>query len=447
MQIKIKIEKKHVYFLTAIILAVIGVSYVIAYGGTSPATVGHSAGELDLTPLSIDTVNSRVGIGTTSPGYPLEIKAGTVSAFLQPVASTEFRFGSASTHPLTIYSGGTERMRIDTSGNVGIGTTNPQTTLHLERSSGAVGIRMKNDWQAWDIVTANGNLFFKRNEGATTEMTLAEGGKLGVGTTGPTYHLDVRHGFTKTDTTWRDVFRLGSNDAANSLTLQFVMLGASTQSDRKAMIQVAEEGVANTGTLSLQPNGGSVGIGTTNPASKLDVNGQITASSYAAPGTGYMQFYVDSSADGYRFRKGTTASSTDLVQVLNSGDVGILGSLSVGGGKNFVQDHPTDPIKEIVYTSIESGEVRTLLTGSAELKNGEAVISLPEHFSLVTNNEGLTAVATPTQESNGLYVSYKDNKKLIVKEINNERSDTTFDYIITGIRTDYEDKEIIRDKD
>ena len=112
-----------------------------------------------------------------------------------------------------------------------------------------------------------------------------------------------------------------------------------------------------------------------------------------------------------------------------------------------MQDHPTDPIKEIVYTSIESGEVRTLLTGSAELKNGEAVISLPEHFSLVTNNEGLTAVATPTQESNGLYVSYKDNKKLIVKEINNGRSDTTFDYIITGIRTDYEDKEIIRDKD
>ena len=68
------------------------------------------------------TTGGNVGIGTTSPGAKLEVN-GTVAAN-----------AFASTSPLIFEAPlGTERMRIlDTNGNVGIGTTSPGAKLEVE---------------------------------------------------------------------------------------------------------------------------------------------------------------------------------------------------------------------------------------------------------------------------------------------------------------------------
>jgi hypothetical protein len=44
--INIKIDKKHVYVLTALFVLLIGISLVQGFGGSSPAVVGHTAGEI-----------------------------------------------------------------------------------------------------------------------------------------------------------------------------------------------------------------------------------------------------------------------------------------------------------------------------------------------------------------------------------------------------------------
>mgnify|MGYP005989663959 CR=1 FL=1 len=59
-------------------------------------------------------------IGASNTGIKLEQGAG--KSFWYQNATNTF-FGSGSSHPLRIYTGQTERMRIDSSGNVGIGNT------------------------------------------------------------------------------------------------------------------------------------------------------------------------------------------------------------------------------------------------------------------------------------------------------------------------------------
>ena len=95
----------------------------------------------------------------------------------------------------------------------------------------------------------------------------------------------------------------------------------------------------------------------------------------------------------------------------------IDGNLTATGLKNFIQEHPTNPDKAIVYTALEAGEAGTYTRGSSTLVKGRATIDLPEHFGLVTNNQGLTVQVTPTGPCNGLYVASKSNTRIEVVEL------------------------------
>jgi len=124
----------------------------------------------------------------------------------------------------------------------------------------------------------------------------------------------------------------------------------------------------------------------------------------------------------------------------------VHGSIYKTGTVSFVEDHPTDPTKEIAYVCLEGGETGTYTRGSAQLIDGAAVVQLPEHFSLVTSAEGLTVQVTPTSDCKGLYVVSKSPTELVVKELNGGTSDATFDYLVNGIRHNYEEFQPIRDK-
>jgi hypothetical protein len=117
--------------------------------------------------MRIDS-SGRVGIGTSSPSAKLEVSGPSVSGYGQFVIKsdtvpqmtwykdttlegnayvdgTKMVLGSITSTPLVLRTVGTERMRIDSSGRVGIGATAVDQKLHLEDSStGPVFLKTEN---------------------------------------------------------------------------------------------------------------------------------------------------------------------------------------------------------------------------------------------------------------------------------------------------------------
>ena len=110
--------------------------------------------------------------------------------------------------------------------------------------------------------------------------------------------------------------------------------------------------------------------------------------------------------------------------------------LRVEGVKYFIQYDPTNPERGIAYAALEGPEAGTYIRGEAELVNGEAVIELPEHFALVTSEEGLTVQLTPIGEWLQLYVVELSPRRLVVRET--QGKDGRFFYLIQGVRKGYE---------
>jgi hypothetical protein len=86
--------------------------------------------------------------------------------------------GTVTSIPLGFVTAGTEKMRIDSSGNVVIGGLNSSGSqkLHIT-SSGTVGIRLENQASNYWDITNDSNLIF--NRGGTEQMRIASTGALG----------------------------------------------------------------------------------------------------------------------------------------------------------------------------------------------------------------------------------------------------------------------------
>lgn len=115
------------------------------------------------------------------------------------------------------------------------------------------------------------------------------------------------------------------------------------------------------------------------------------------------------------------------------------------GTMSFVQNHPSDASKVVVYSAPEGDEVAVYTRGSGRLVNGEATVRLGATFALVTNPDiGLTATATPRGEPVPLAVSRVSPSELAVR--GPAGSTAEFDYMVWGLRIGFEEQSIVQPK-
>lgn len=246
----------------------------ISTGGTSRVIIDDSG---------------NVGIGTSSPSETLtisgttqdvaRIKTSAVNAklYFEASATTSNNYIQCTGDELLAVVNGGERLRIDSSGNVGIGTSDPSQLLEI--ASTAPNIRFTDTVDGHAEIDGNAaSLKFnadKGNEKANSTITFAvdnsekvritSGGDVGIGISNPSSLLRTQGS--------KD--HVGTTPNSSSYDVNFVSNNAGLgigSSNGIPSIQGYGSGTAF--NIALCPNAGNVGIGTTNPQAKLDVNGK-----------------------------------------------------------------------------------------------------------------------------------------------------------------------------
>ena len=291
----------------------------------------------------------NVGIGTTSPSANLEVKGdgdiirATRGTFTVTTSMTSgshnilsygkgFNVGTSDANSLGFSTSNSTRLLITSAGNVGIGTTSPDSKLDVTGGNitintlgttfadfkyGAVGSEVSRG-----SITTDG-IDLKVN--ATADLLLLPTGNVGIGTTNPGAKLEVS-GDLRISSSTTDLMKISNESGEdyfsvfqstnNKPTLSLgdideqygTLLTVDVENEEvviftNGQIYIGDNGFGNSTKFIVDDvnekftfTNGDVGIGTTSPSQKLEVDGNVKAETLIA--TDLNDGYVPYSKSG-----------------------------------------------------------------------------------------------------------------------------------------------------
>ena len=199
-------------------------------------------------------------------------------------AATSVKFFTAANATTTT---GSERMRINSSGNVGIGITNPSQILTLKAntpfiqfaqdgSDSYAGINFGDDDDANDgqILYDHDSRYMRFQVANAERIRVDASGKVGIATTSPTHPLHISKNVS--NDTIDETKGLVKFQSSGGNGMIFGTIASSPYTSYIQSAYVVDTSLAQY-NIALNPIGGNVGIGTTSPSSKLTIDGSSGA--------------------------------------------------------------------------------------------------------------------------------------------------------------------------
>ena len=425
----------------------------VGIGATSPSATVHILNDDPQLRLQ------RSGSHSTSAGPLIQFQGrgpNTVNynfAKIQAVSS-----GSNNAGELQFFTntGGNqdERLRIDSSGNVGIGTTSPDQTLHVHKgSAGSVSsasssvLTLENSSHVTlQFLTPNdtaaqlrfgdpqdngaGFIEYNHTNNALTfgtngpeKMRIDSSGKVGIGTTSPDRKLHVAGSFIRVD----DGYGLDTSGSTEKIVLDDGFVAFHVGSERMRI-----------------NSSGDVGIGTTSPTTGLHVNGtarvnQFLVNTSTVHNSGRVTIKGHSTGSHTNIR--CTDSSDNQIFLVRNDNHTFVGTLSKSAGSFFI-DHPLPSLaatKTLRHSFIEGPQCDNIYRGKVTLSSGTASINLDTvskmtEGTFVVLNRDVQCFTTNETGFDSVKGFVENNILTIVCE--NNSSTDTISWMVVGERQD-----------
>jgi hypothetical protein len=404
--------------------------------------------------VTIDS-SGNVGIGTDSPNSNLSVlknqtsdtaievsNVGSVSAtttasfLLSETPGTpkgwfrRYRDGTARTSIgydgsfIIESTAGTERMRIDSSGNVGIGTDAPSSKLDIQQ--GTAGNIISAEFDNTDYTANNrnaikirqatsagssfstflgtdkdtGNVFLSNDSITADHFVINTSGQVGIGTTSPDEKLEVYQGNIKlgtdTNTTSKLIFERTAAIRAelyvgSSNQLQFDLAGSERMR------------IGSTGDISFRDGSASeafywdadvarLGIGETSPSTKLHLYEAGSTSIYSRIQNGNNSLYLGLESGGIAQVSSDLSSLKILANTYTSFETAGSERMRIlsGGDVSFaMQDFSSSPSNTVYGLRLVTGT-----TGKSYWKSAVNADTTHYHYEFLNTNGSVGNIST-----------------------------------------------------
>lgn len=176
-----------------------------------------------------------------------------------------------------------------------------------------------------------------------------------------------------------------------------------------------------------------------NPANTADTIAWIEAHTTAGVEI-HSDFDVGLNGDFIGLSPSAGTGSWTVGPTITTGtNVTLVGALTVFGAKSFMTSHPLRPDAALIHACLEGPENGVFYRGRGSLKNGKAVVELPDYFALLTGHKDVTVLVTPIADSKGKWsdvapTDVKDGKFTVFCKGGGE--DCSFSWVVFSIRDD-----------
>jgi hypothetical protein len=381
-------------------------SYYLDYNNFTNTPGGSVTGFWNASGSDIYFSSGNVGIGTSSPEYIFDTRGSinvSGSIFRRSADNATFSITNRANQPIIFGTNDTERMRIDSSGNIGLGTSSPSTVLHIKNNSPYIRLEDINDNQDWEIRgTSRFNIFDITDN--TERFSIDTNGNTGVGTASPRRNFHVHN--PATATTGLMLTNANTGEANDSQGFQ-LKVGADSHVEISQMENSHLGIFTNANERMRIDSSGKVGISTTSPSESLEVagNGLKVSGQTSGVTDGGITFDWDSGSNNGRIFSESAGSSNLLFYTTNSGTRAERMRIDNNGNLGIGTDSPLDALHCSTGNNNDSGEKTIAIGGSINNARTASITkntSTPYELKIASSRDASfnTAIAFQTRVGN-----------------------------------------------